>query len=95
MTIRKSLLTISVVAVCLAWSAGDAAAQARGHGGGGGGGQHAAAAPRGPAPATAGHAVARPPYNGHYPVYGRPGYVPQGRYEGNFGFIVEYPGVKG
>jgi hypothetical protein len=74
MTIGKSLSAISVVAVCLAWSAGDAAGQARGRPSGGGGGQHAAAAPRGPAPATAGHAVPRPPYNGHYPVYGRPGY---------------------
>ena len=30
-------------------------------------------------------------------IYGPPGYAPQGRYEGEFGFIVEYPdaGVKG
>jgi pilus assembly protein CpaC len=28
-------------------------------------------------------------------IYGRPGYVPRGRYEGDYGFIVEYPGVKG
>ena len=27
-------------------------------------------------------------------IYGPPGYMPQGRYEGDFGFIVEYPGVK-
>ena len=28
-------------------------------------------------------------------IYGPPGFVPPGRYEGDFGFIVEYPGVKG
>jgi pilus assembly protein CpaC len=28
-------------------------------------------------------------------IYGPPGYVPKGRYEGDYGFIVEYPGVKG
>jgi pilus assembly protein CpaC len=30
-------------------------------------------------------------------IYGPPGYAPQGRYDGEFGFIVEYPdaGVKG
>jgi pilus assembly protein CpaC len=30
-------------------------------------------------------------------IYGRPGHVPSGRYEGDYGFIVEYPdaGVKG
>jgi pilus assembly protein CpaC len=30
-------------------------------------------------------------------VYGPPGFAPQGRYDGEFGFIVEYPdaGVKG
>ena len=76
MTLRKILSTLSVVAVCLAWTASDASAQARGRPAGGGGGAHVgAAAPRGGAPApSAGHAVARPPYNGHYPVYGRPGY---------------------
>jgi hypothetical protein len=80
MTLRKLLSALTVVAVCLAWSAGDASAQARGHASGGGahsGGAHVgAAAPRGgPGPApSAGHAVARPPYGGHYPVYGRPGY---------------------
>jgi hypothetical protein len=28
-------------------------------------------------------------------IYGPPDHVPQGRYEGDVGFIVEYPGVKG
>ena len=28
-------------------------------------------------------------------IYAPPGFVPHGRYEGDFGFIVEYPGVKG
>ena len=28
-------------------------------------------------------------------IYGPPGYVPKGRYEGDYGFVVEYPGVKG
>jgi pilus assembly protein CpaC len=30
-------------------------------------------------------------------IYGAPGYVPRGRYEGDYGFIIEYPdaGVKG
>jgi pilus assembly protein CpaC len=28
-------------------------------------------------------------------IYGPPGFAPQGRYEGDYGFIVEYPGVKG
>lgn len=30
-------------------------------------------------------------------IYGPPGYVPQGRYEGEFGFIIDYPdpGLKG
>ena len=30
-------------------------------------------------------------------IYGPPGYAPEGRYDGEFGFIVEYPdaGVKG
>jgi len=76
MTLRKLLSALTVVAVCLAWSAGDASAQARGGGHAGGGGAHVgAAAPRGGAPGPSqGHAVARPPYGGHYPVYGRPGY---------------------
>jgi len=81
MTLRKLLSVTTVVAVCLAWSGRDAAAQARGGGHAGGGGAHAggahvgAAAPRAGAPApTVGHAVARPPYGGHYPVYGHPGY---------------------
>jgi hypothetical protein len=78
-----------MVVVCLAWSAGDASAQARGRGGGGGGGVHAAA-PRAVAPATVGHAVPRPPYNGHYPVYGRPGYgYPYYRY--GYPYYPYYP----
>ena len=27
-------------------------------------------------------------------IYGPPGYRPQGRYEGDIGFIIDYPGVK-
>jgi pilus assembly protein CpaC len=28
-------------------------------------------------------------------IYGPPGHTPRGRYEGDFGFIIEYPGGKG
>jgi hypothetical protein len=94
MSLWKSLSAISIVAVCLAVSATDAAAQ-RGGGarsGGGGGAVHAAG-PRPAAPATVGHAVPRPGYPGggypSHPIYGRPGYPYYGY--GRYPYYPYYP----
>jgi hypothetical protein len=95
MSLWKSLSAIAIVAVCLAVSARDAAAQrggggAHAHGGGAhvsGGAVHAAG-PRPGAPATVGHAVPRPGYPGYpsHPVYGHPGYPYYG-----YGYRPYYP----
>jgi hypothetical protein len=96
MSLWKSLSAISIVAVFLAVSATDAAAQRGGgaHGGGShvsGGAVHAAG-PRPGAPATVGHAVARPGYPGYpgHPIYGHPGYPYYG-YRPYYGYGYGYP----